>query len=234
MNSSFSRRLLSLAVISGLLCGCASHPELQRGWVGGEYENAKVGFFKPDPLKGDTTLPLLPEPVLKEQSGAVLVVGLAEETPLAEAGIRAGDLIVGIDGETVQSIDDLRTRIDEMTPGATARLKVYRNGETTEKPLVIGKETYKIIGTLSIGLRFSPEIELKMQPDFSLFSLVSFRSSDKRVNLRSPQAQYVAANSEAGKTAENALWDLWLGVFGLGRSETIINQESVGVNHDKS
>lgn len=233
MNTGMSMRFM-LAVIVGLLCSCASHPELQRGWVGGEYENAKVGFFRPDPLEGDTTLPLLPEPVLKEQSGAVLVVGLDEKAPLGEAGVREGDLIVKIDDRKVKSIEDFRSQIDSMTPGTTARLKVFRNGETIEMSLVIGKETYKKIGTLSIGLRFSPELELKTQPDFSLFSLVSFRSSDKRINLRSPQAVYVSINSAEKKPAENKLWDLWLGIFGLGRSETIINQESVGVKHGES
>ena len=234
MNTSLSMCLLSLAVIVGLLCGCASHPELQRGWVGGEYENAKVGFFKPEPLKGDTTLPLLPQPVLKEQSGAVLVIGLDEKAPLAEAGVLEGDLIVRINDHNVTSIEDLRTQIDSMAPGTTANLKIYRNGETIVKPLVVGKETYKKIGTLSVGLRFSPELELKMQPNFSLFSMVSFRSSNKRINLRSPQAVYVATNSDTKKPAENMLWDLWLGIFGLGRSETIIKQESVGVKHGES
>lgn len=234
MKHAGSRHLVSAALIGGLLCGCASHPELQRGWVGGEFENAQVGFFAPDPLKGDTTLPLLPEAVQKEQSGAVLVTGLDDTSPLAQAGIRQGDLIVGIDGEKVTSLDDLRSRVDAMTPGATARLRLFRNGETLERPLVIGRETYKKIGTISVGLRFSPEIELKMAPDFSLFSLVSFRSSDRRISLRSPQAVYSAALSAEKKPAENRLWDLWLGIVGLGRSEAIIKQEAMGARHDET
>lgn len=227
-------KILLLAMGAGLYCGCTTHPELHRGWVGGEFENARVGFFTPDPLKGDTTLPVLPTPVLQEQSGAVLVIGLDDTSPLAEAGVRQGDLILRVNGEKVTSLDDLRGRVDALVPGTAARLMVFRKGKMLEKQLVIGRETYKRIGILSVGLRFSPEIELKMAPDFSLFSLVSFRSSERRINLRSPQAAYVEANSYDRKPAENLLWDFWLGIFGLGRKEEIIRQESMGGQHDQT
>jgi S1-C subfamily serine protease len=48
----------------------------------------------------------------------------------AQAGIRVGDSIVDIDGRTVRSLADLRTRLYADPPGASLTVTYHRNGAT--------------------------------------------------------------------------------------------------------
>ncbi|MBJ6724937.1 PDZ domain-containing protein [Geomesophilobacter sediminis] len=225
-------RYAAIVIMAGFLAGCAGHSQLQRGWMGGELENARSGWLKPDPFQGDTTIPVLPESVRQAQSGAVLVVRLDGETPLGAAGIVPGDLITRVDGVSVTDAADLREKIDRVAPGTTVQLSIYRKGSELQREVVVGRETYRKIGTLSIGLRFSPEIDLKASTNFSLFSLLSFHNNDKRKNLNSPDVAYLSDLSKP-VPAENPLWEVWLGIVGVGRHESILKQETVKVANGK-
>ncbi|MHC1725330.1 MAG: PDZ domain-containing protein [Syntrophobacteraceae bacterium] len=212
-----------------LLCwGCATKPLLQRGWIGGGYHEVKVPPLKLDPSGKDGPIAVLPEPVLKEQSGAVLVDRVYENTPLSEAGIREGDLLCRIGDNKITCIEELYSQVDAMTPGETIFLGVFRNGQTIEKAVKIGKESYKKAGYLSIGLRLVPEIRMKSGPDISLLSVVSFKRGHERMSLQGPRALYLAANVSPPRAPENFVWDFWLGIFGLGRNESIVKQETAG------
>ena len=46
--------------------------------------------------------------------------------------VRFGDIIVGIDGKPVRTVEDLQSLLDARQPGDTVRLKVNRNGKTRE------------------------------------------------------------------------------------------------------
>jgi serine protease Do len=61
------------------------------------------------------------------------VVRIEEGMAAAEAGIQVGDLIVGIDGEQVESVSDLQTKIRKHEPGETVRVEVvdYDRGRRT-------------------------------------------------------------------------------------------------------
>jgi serine protease Do len=52
------------------------------------------------------------------------VMGVEEGQAAAEAGIRVGDLIVAIDGEQVESVNDLQRKIRRHDPGETVRVDV--------------------------------------------------------------------------------------------------------------
>jgi hypothetical protein len=217
-----------------LLCwACATKPLLQRGWIGGEYEEVKAWPFKLDPSMKDGPIPVLPESILKEQPGAVLVNRLYAKTPVSEAGIREGDLLFRIGGKKITCIKELRSQVDAMTPGETITLGVFRDGVSIDKPIKIGKETYKKVGSITIGLRLAPEVRITSGPDISLLSVVSFKRSHERVSLQGPRAVYLAENVSDPKPPENLLWDFWLGIFGLGRSESIVKQETAGDRHDE-
>jgi len=55
-------------------------------------------------------------------AGDVGVVGVAPNGPAAKAGLRAGDTVVSIDGQSVQSVDDVAAALADLKPGATAAL----------------------------------------------------------------------------------------------------------------
>jgi len=60
-------------------------------------------------------------------------VGWVDELgPAWDAGIRQGDVILALDGESVSDANQLQLAISQRDPGSTAELKVSRRGETFE------------------------------------------------------------------------------------------------------
>ncbi|MCI9575510.1 MAG: trypsin-like serine protease [Clostridiales bacterium] len=59
----------------------------------------------------------------------VLIVNLASDSPLKKAGARVEDIITGLDGETVSSMDDLDDLLLEYQPGDEVTLTLYREGQ---------------------------------------------------------------------------------------------------------
>jgi putative serine protease PepD len=62
-------------------------------------------------------------------------------TPAETAGIRVGDLIVAVDGQTVRGIQDLRARILTLEPGTPISIEVFRDGEVIEFEVVLAVNT---------------------------------------------------------------------------------------------
>lgn len=64
---------------------------------------------------------------LKEAKGAMVADPM--DGPAAKAGIKAGDAIISVNGETVADARDLARRIANVAPGETATLGVWRAGK---------------------------------------------------------------------------------------------------------
>jgi S1-C subfamily serine protease len=67
---------------------------------------------------------------------AIEVVEVIEESPAARAGLRAEDLIVGVDGVPVRGVDDLQRLMTEDRIGVSCALEVVRNGVSSTVSLV--------------------------------------------------------------------------------------------------
>jgi len=63
---------------------------------------------------------------------AVEVVEVVGGSPAADAGLRAEDLIVAVDGLPVRGVDDLQRLMGEERIGVPVRLELYRGGELRE------------------------------------------------------------------------------------------------------
>jgi S1-C subfamily serine protease len=72
---------------------------------------------------------------LHQESG-VEVVQVVEESPAAQGGLRAEDLIVAIDGAPIQTVDQLHRLMVSDAIGQTLRVTVIREGRRTEVELV--------------------------------------------------------------------------------------------------
>ncbi|HEX5078544.1 MAG TPA: PDZ domain-containing protein, partial [Geminicoccaceae bacterium] len=62
----------------------------------------------------------------------VLIASLAESGPAAAAGLRAGDLILAIDGEATPTVDAVHRLLGRDTIGRTLTLRVLRQGAVIE------------------------------------------------------------------------------------------------------
>lgn len=63
------------------------------------------------------------------QEAGVLVASVLEDGPAAAAGVRVGDVITAIDGETVKSTWDVQSRIGSLDEGDLAAIELIRDGE---------------------------------------------------------------------------------------------------------
>ncbi len=224
-----------------LAAGCAStKPTHERGWVGGEYRNASSSVWK---WTGNNyfhsnqgVIPALPPEIRQGQSSALFVHRVFDNTPLGRAGIKPGDLVWAIDGKTVENLDGFRERIDAATPGKTLVFSVYREGETLELPVVVGRETYQNWRSISLGLQLGTSLDLIPNPDFDLFKLVQFQKNPTRLELQSPEYRFFAeAKPEDRSQAEPGLaspadaegWKAWLGIVGVSGKKVVMGQETV-------
>ncbi len=70
-----------------------------------------------------------------EDDGAARLVGVPAGTPAARAGLRAGDVVIEVDGDEIETGDELRQAIAAKKPGDELELTVRRG--TTERDLTV-------------------------------------------------------------------------------------------------
>ncbi len=86
--------------------------------------------------------------------GAV-VAQVDKGSPAAKAGLKAGDVIVAVDGKPVSDAAQIRNRIGLLMVGQTVRLDILRNGKPETIKAVIAQPQM----TKMDGKRLSPELE---------------------------------------------------------------------------
>ena len=70
---------------------------------------------------------------------AVEVVSVEEEGPAHRAGLRDGDLLVGVNGKSVGSVDDIHRLLTGWSAGSPLNLTVLRNGERLQVQIIPGE-----------------------------------------------------------------------------------------------
>jgi serine protease Do len=75
---------------------------------------------------------------LKKAQGA-LVSAVEAGSPADKAGIKEGDIILGVDGHAIDQSADLPRVIGETRPGTTVALQIWRQGETREVKAALGE-----------------------------------------------------------------------------------------------
>jgi serine protease Do len=71
--------------------------------------------------------------------GGALVSGLKPDAPAAKAGLRDGDVILELNGQPVESANDLRLRVSQSAPGTTVKLAVSRDGKVQDVNVTLGE-----------------------------------------------------------------------------------------------
>jgi membrane-associated protease RseP (regulator of RpoE activity) len=75
---------------------------------------------------------------LREERGA-LIADLAEDGPAAKAGLLKDDVVIGFNGESVQSVAELTRMVRETPPGRSASLEVVRDGQSRQLSVELGE-----------------------------------------------------------------------------------------------
>ena len=100
------------------------HGEVRRGYLGVSIQ--------------DLT-PAMAEAFGVPEAGGAVIGDVSPDGPAAEAGVRRGDVIVGIDGQPVQDARDLRLTVATIAPRSKVTFNVWREGDQTEVPITLGR-----------------------------------------------------------------------------------------------
>ena len=175
--------------------------ETRRGWLGVRIQ--------------EVTKEIAEVEKLKEPSGA-LVASVSEKSPADKSGLKAGDIILELDGKKINSTRELVKVVASTKVGKSVTIKVWRNKRLISKKLTLGrlesskefksakklptKNTETEIETLKIVVRDLNEEDIKKRnlPKNSKGVLIVEMSN------RSPLARFLSVNDiilEVQKTA---------------------------------
>jgi len=99
-----------------------AHGKVSRGYIGiniGEVDDAiakSIGLDKPR---------------------GIIIQGIVEDGAASKSDIRAGDVILEIDGRPVNKPNELQSYVASLAAGTTVKLKLFRDGETIERNVTL-------------------------------------------------------------------------------------------------
>ena len=111
-----------------VLDGIVKDGQVTRGWIGVEPQDlnpelAQTFNIKPDAVK----------------NGGVIITGVLQNGPAAQAGVQPGDVITAVKGKAVGNVSQLLTAVAALKPGTPAPLTVIRAGSQSEIPVTPGQ-----------------------------------------------------------------------------------------------
>jgi hypothetical protein len=169
-------------------------------------------------------------PKLEGQKAGIFVGAVYDDTPAALGGLRAGDLILQVDGQSVTSLKAFRKVVESHSPGELVRLSIHREGEVQDLSITLGRETYRRERALGLGVMLSSNVDLVPDPEFSLIA-AGFKRRTQRVELQSPETRFVlrtrAENGAAGSVPAREGWQAWLGIVSFSIHKRILTQQSL-------
>jgi Do/DeqQ family serine protease len=100
-----------------VLEGIVKEGVVRRGWIGVE--------------PADLSPELMETFSVKAKRG-VLITGVLQNGPAAQAGIRPGDVIVDVAGKQIGNVSELLSTVAALKPGQTSKFRVQRRDESVE------------------------------------------------------------------------------------------------------
>jgi serine protease DegQ len=111
-----------------VLDGIVKDGQVTRGWIGVEPQDLNAELAE--------TFGIKPNAV---KSGGVVLTGVLQNGPAAQAGIRPGDVITAVNGKPVGNVSQLLTAVAALKPGTPAPLTVLRQDSQSEIAVTPGK-----------------------------------------------------------------------------------------------
>ena len=111
-----------------VLDGIVKDGQVTRGWIGVEPQDLNAELAE--------TFGIQPSAV---KTGGVVLTGVLQNGPAAQAGIRPGDVITAVNGKPVSNVSQLLTAVAALKPGTPAPLTVLRKDSQSDIPVTPGK-----------------------------------------------------------------------------------------------
>ena len=100
-----------------VLEGIVKDGQVVRGWIGVE----------PTELTPD-----LAKTFNVQRNNGVIITGVLQSGPAARAGVVPGDVLLAVEGQSIQTVAELLAKVSALKPGRPARLKFLRNSQELE------------------------------------------------------------------------------------------------------
>lgn len=121
---------VSLTIPAGLAWqvakALAQHGRVRRGYLGVRSQPAAIPVAQQQALG-------------RAQAAGLLLVGIEEDSPAAQAGLLVGDILVGLAGEPLIDPDDLSARLVGDMVGQSVSLEILRGGQPIQIAVKIGE-----------------------------------------------------------------------------------------------
>ncbi|WP_153305950.1 DegQ family serine endoprotease [Desulfogranum mediterraneum] len=101
------------------------HGKVTRGWLGVVIQDVNEELAKSFDLSS---------------SKGVLVAEVSPDSPAQKAGLRQGDVIVGLEKQAVDDVAELRDKIAMTAPNAKIKLEIIRDGRKRQLAVTIGEQ----------------------------------------------------------------------------------------------
>ncbi|NML84151.1 trypsin-like peptidase domain-containing protein [Polaromonas sp.] len=111
-----------------VLEGIVKDGQVTRGWIGVEPQELNAELAEAFKLKPEAA-----------KAGGVIITGVLQNGPAAEAGIRPGDVITAVDSKPVSSVSQLLIAVAALKPGTPAPLTVLRGDGAVQVAVTPGK-----------------------------------------------------------------------------------------------
>ncbi len=72
-------------------------------------------------------------------NSGVVITKVDPNTPAEKGGLKEGDVVTQVNGDTVIDTQSLRNQIASMSPGSNVKLHVYRNGSPSDLSITLGE-----------------------------------------------------------------------------------------------
>ncbi len=115
---------IPVSIVQEVMNQIITHGRVIRGYIGVEPQD-----LTPE-LTEALELPL-------QQKGAI-IAGVVRNSPAEQAGVRTGDILIGIDDERIVDTTQMLNAIARLSPGSSAQFRFLRNGQEIELPITIG------------------------------------------------------------------------------------------------
>ena len=107
--------------------------------------------------------PVTAEALGLENAKGVQITGVTPGRAAGKAGVKRGDVVVELDGESIRNTTDLRSRIGATPPGTQVELGVLRDGEEKTIIVVLEQLTEEVLAAHSSKPHGTEELGMRVQ-----------------------------------------------------------------------
>ncbi len=111
-----------------VLEGIVRDGQVTRGWIGVEPQDLNAELAETFGLKPSVA-----------KNGGVIITGVLQNGPAAQAGIQPGDVVIAVEGKAVSNVSQLLTAVAALKPGSPSPLTVLRKDNQIEIAVTPGK-----------------------------------------------------------------------------------------------